>query len=229
MSTVQFNLLPDVKMTYVKAQRSQKLITSVAVLLSGGAIAALVLLFVSVNLVQKKQLGDANKDIVRYTAQLKKVPSIDDALTSQNQLSSLTGLHDSKHMSSRLFTYLDGVSPPDISFSRITLDFSVNKLVMSGKASSAYSINKFVDTLRFTQYKMGKDSGERNKAFNGVTETDFSIKEGVSNFEITTDFNPVLFSNDQVDDSGKLLVPELIVPNLTTTHADTNSNNQGGR
>lgn len=233
MSDIQFNLLPDAKMTRVKAQRSRSLVTSVAIVVSAIAIGLFAILFLSVNVYQKKQMGDADKDIVKYTAQLKNVPKVTEALTSQSQLVSLSNLHQQKHISSRIFAYLPQVTPSNVKISRVNLDFAANTLIIDGTADSQVAINTFIDTLKFTTYKIGdKDTG--SKAFPTVTESSFSIASGSVSFGLSLTFDPNLFSNT-LNSEGQPQTPVLVVPKLTTTHASQDDpasqlfNEQGGQ
>lgn len=228
MSTVQFNLLPDVKMTYVKAQRSQKLVISVSIIASAAAIGLFIVLFFSVNVVQKKMLNDANNDIASYTKQLKSVPNIDQVLTIQNQLLSLTTLHQGKHITSRIFDYLPQILPPNTVPTQVNLDMATNTILITGKADSQYTVNKLIDTLRFAEYKLGTELG-KEKAFSKPTETSLAISGGVATFTVTAEFNPILFSNSNVDSDGKPITPVIFVPDLTTTHAGSGSSNTNNK
>ena len=234
MNNVQFNLLPELKMTHVKASRTRALVVSTAVLVSGVTIGLFLLLFLSVNVVQKKQIGDADKDIAKYTAELKAVPNIDKILTIQNQLKSLTGLHQAKHITSRIFTYLPQVTPANVKISRISLDFATSTIAIDGTADTQVSVNTFVDTLKFTEYKVG-EQGATGKAFSTVTESSFSINPGNVSYGLTVTFDPTLFANNLLDSEGRSQTPVLVVPKLTTTHATSNDpgnslfNNEGGQ
>ena len=220
MSNVQFNLLPDIKMTYVKAQRSKNLVISVAFIVSAVAIGLFVILFFSVNVVQKKMLGDADKDITRLTGDLKKVPFVEQALTTQNQLNSLATLHQNKHLTSRLFTYLPQVTPANVTISSLTIDYTTGSISIEGTADSQVTVNTFIDTLKFTTYKIGdQDSGK--KAFPAVTESSFGINAGNVSYGLTITYDPNLFANNLLDSEGKAQAPTLVVPKLTTTHAAT--------
>ncbi len=90
---MQLNLLPAVKMEYIKAQRSRRLVLSVSVIVTIAAV-ALLLLLLSVSGLQKKHLSDLNKDIATESNKLQNEPQINKMLTVQNQLGSLTNLHD---------------------------------------------------------------------------------------------------------------------------------------
>lgn len=163
MSNVQFNLLPDVKMAHVKTMRTRNLVVSISFIASAIAIGLLILLFVSVNIVQKKQMGDADKDITRLTDELKAVPNVETALTSQSQLKSLSGLHKSKHISSRVFSFLPQVVPENVSIGRMSVDFAANTWSIDGTAASQVAVNTFIDTLKFTTYKYGEQEGGGNQ------------------------------------------------------------------
>jgi len=222
MASVQFNLLPDVKMSHVKAQRSKNLVASAAVLASAVAIGIFAVLFLSVNVVQKKMLSDADGDIKRYTADLEAIPNIENILTVQNQLNSLKGLHQGKHITSRIFTYLPQVTPANVTISKLGLDVSTNTLTIDGTADSQVSVNTFIDTLKFTNFKIG-EQGAQTKAFPSVTESTFSINPGNVSYGLTITFDPQLFANSQLDSEGKPVTPTLVVPKLTTTHAASGS------
>jgi len=227
---VQFNLLPDVKAQYVKAQRSKSLITSVAILVSAVAIGIFVVMFLSVSVVQKKILSDADGAIERYTKELKDIPNIEEILTIQNQLDSLSGLHQNKHISSRLFSYLPQVTPAEVKISRVNLDFLSNTMVIDGTAPSQIAINTFIDTLKFTTFKVGDQ--DQGWAFPSVTESSFSINAGQVSYGISLTFDPKLFANNLTDGNGAIQTPILVVPQTVTTHAGDPANplfnSQGG-
>ena len=91
---IQFNLLPDVKLEFIKARRLKRLVVMGSVGFSALALFILILVLVSVDVVQKKSLHDLNKDIQSNSTQLKSIPDLDKILTVQNQLGTLTSLHD---------------------------------------------------------------------------------------------------------------------------------------
>ena len=92
---IELNLLPDVKLEYIRAQRIKRLVMSIAFIISVAAITLLVLLVV-VETWQKHSLSNLNSDVTAKTNQLKGKPHINDVLTVQNQLSSLNSLHQSE-------------------------------------------------------------------------------------------------------------------------------------
>src|SRR4051812_29619221 len=116
---VQFNLLPDVKLEYVKTQSTKRMLTVVSVIVSLASIGVLLLSFVSVNVVQKKSLSDLNNDITKYSRDLKGVKDLDKILTVQNQLSTLTSLHDQKPVGTRLFDYIAKVTPAQANLNQL--------------------------------------------------------------------------------------------------------------
>ena len=135
MSTVQFNLLPDVKLDYAKAQASRGKTASLAFLASAIALGLLVVLVVFVDVVQKKQLNDATNQVNSATSQLQAVPNLSKVLTVQNQLQTLSTLHANKHVTSRIFGYLVQLTPSAASLGQLTLDTTTNALTISGTAN----------------------------------------------------------------------------------------------
>ncbi len=215
MSSVQFNLLPDVKLEYVKAQRMQNLIVSVSILVAAVSFGLFILTLFTADVVQKKQLSDSAKDLKSYTSELKAKPNVEKIVTVQNQLASLVPLHQSKHITSRLFTYLPALTPTTVQISDLSLDHSTNTAQITGSSDSQQSINTFIDSLKFTTVKVGS-SNESKKAFSNVLETEFSIDTAGkgANFTITAQYDPDLFSNNL---NGQQ--PALTVPKLTSTRS----------
>ena len=220
MNKVEFNLLPDQKMNVVKAGRMRNTIVSIAFVAAVASLALFILLFFTVNGVQRKQLSDANKDIETANNTLKGVSSLEQILTVQNQLKTLTGLHQNKHVSSRLISYLPQVTPTNVSIGSLTVDMAGNVMQISGTADSQHAVNTFIDTLKFTTYTTSSDSSAKS-AFPTVIETNFALSGGGKvSYLLDVNYDPVLFSNSQA-------APTLHVPSLTTTRSVTdNPSNQ---
>jgi Tfp pilus assembly protein PilN len=211
---VQFNLLPDVKLELDRQVRTKHFIYTVTFLASAAAIALVVVSFFAVNILQKKLLNDANNDINKYSQQLKSIPNLDKVLTIQNQLNSLPALHQQKHQTSLLFTYLPQLTPTKISIGKLTLDNTANTLDVSGTADTVETINKFIDTLKFTSYKIAGDQNTKKPAFSNVVLTKVDRDDKGASYTIDANFDPLLFSGKNIT---------LVVPQQTTTRSVINA------
>jgi len=212
MMAMQFNLLPDVKLRYIQAQKTRNLVTSIALLACGVAVALFLILLFSTDVIQKKQLSDADKDITCLTKQVQNTPGFARVLTVRNQLNTLPTLHGSKHISSRIFGYLPQVTPTNVKVTSLTLDFTTNNMLVNGTADSHHTINAFIDTLKFTTYKLN-DQDSNHAAFPSVVESGFNVAPNNVNYALSVQFDPQLFSNQ----SGQ--APKLNVPNLVSTRS----------
>lgn len=190
---VQFNLLPDVKLEYVKAQRTKHLLTLVSVVVSIASLGVLAISIFSVDVVQKKSLHDLDGDISRYSNELKNVKDLNKILTVQNQLGTLTNLHDQKPVASRLFDYLTKVTPKQASLDKLTVDFSQNTMTIGGAAPSLDVVSTYTDTLKKTNYKVG--DGSMQHAFSNVVLTNFGRNDQGASFNITFSFDPAIFDS----------------------------------
>lgn len=157
---VQLNLLPDVKMQYIKARRRKRLILGISFLTSAFFLTVFILLFVYVRFGQQNHMSNLTNDIADRTSELQAKEDINKILTVQNQLKSLPGLHDQKTISSRLFDYLQQLTPADATISDVNIDFLENKAVIEGNAEEISIVNKFADTLKFTGFIVNEESGE---------------------------------------------------------------------
>lgn len=209
---IQFNLLPDVKLQYIKARKNKRFVIVVSVLVSAVAIGIMVLLFLS-TVLQKQHLSNVSNDIKQDSEKLTGTPDLDKVLTIQNQLKSLSSLHDKKPEVTRLFGYLPQITPNEVSISELSVDFDQHTIAFRGNADALSTINKFVDTLKFTDYNVplanergeplvdgnGQPQFESKKAFSSVVLASFSLNpeepdpKKKAGYEVTIAFDPILF------------------------------------
>jgi len=211
--TTQLNLLPDVKMDYIKAQSTRRLAVSIALLVTAAAVALLVLLIAAEGL-QKKHLNDLSRDINTDSSKLQQKPQITKILTVQNQLESLTNLHNGKPAASRLFDYLNELTPAQVDITDLKLDFTQQTESITGTADSLSSVNQYVDTLKFTTYKVKGVSGSK-PAFSNVVLSSFSLSKQSGNNNHPADYTITLSYDKTIFDITQNV--SLAVPSVTTT------------
>lgn len=210
----QLNLLPDVKLEYIKAQRTRRLVISLSFLVTVLAV-ALLLVLLSVDLLQKKHLSDLNRDIRSESSQLQNKPNINKILTIQNQLESLTALHAGKPAAPRLFDYLNQLTPAQVDITDFNIDFTKQTISITGTADALSSVNKYVDTLKYTTYTTDKNSTS-TKAFSDVVLSSFGISATSNNgqpatYTLTLSYDKNIFDITQI---VSLSVPNLIPTRL---------------
>lgn len=209
---IQFNLLPDVKLAFIKAERTKRLVTTIAIISSAAALVIFLTLFAAVNVVQKKNLNDLNKDIATSTAEIRSTEDLDKILTVQNQLNSLSGLHDQKVVASRVYDYMGMVTPTNVSISNLNIDFALQTLTISGSSTSLDMVNTYVDTLKFTTFTTDKAETE-TKAFSNVVLSSFGRSAEGASYSISLKYDPAIFAA-----TNKV---SLKVPNTITTRSVT--------
>jgi Tfp pilus assembly protein PilN len=188
---IQFNLLPAVKLDYVKTKRNKRLTVLASVLVGGVSLAILAILFIAVQGAQRKYSRDLSKDIKAESAKMESIPDLNKILTIQNQLNSLPSLHDKKPAASQLFTYLKQVTPAKVSIANLQIDFDAQTMTITGSADSINSVNIFVDTLKFTTYTAS--GGSSTNAFSDVVLSSFGRDDKGASYSITLKFDPVIF------------------------------------
>lgn len=191
---IQFNLLPDVKQEYIKAQRLKRLVIGVSFVLSAAALTLFVILMSTVYLVQRKVISGLNQDIATTSAQLKDSAHIADILTVQGQLGSLSSLHGQKPAATRLFGFLAQLVPTQATVSDLKVDYTANTMTISGNAPGLDVVNTFADALKYTTYT-AKGSDNSAKAFPAVVLSSFSRSESEATYTITLNFDATIFNN----------------------------------
>lgn len=207
---IQFNLLPDVKIKYLKVQRTKRMVMLVSLVVAGVSIAVISVLYVSVQGVQKRNLDKIAKEIEDESKKLNSVQDLNKILTIQNQLNSLPALHDQKPITSRLFQYLTLITPSLATISALDLSFETNVLTITGTADSLLTINQYADSLKFATYKNSKT--DVGKPFTNVVTT-LSKELTKITYTISSTIDPALFASTEV--------PELVVPKIVSTRSQT--------
>jgi len=209
---IQINLLPDVKLAYLKAEQTKHAVTVISILASAVSLLIFVPLFLVVHVVQSSSLNSMDANLKSHTSALNSMPDLSKILTIQNQLSVLTGLHDQKAAASRLPDYLSQVTPSAATISNISVDFVQHSMSISGSAPSLDVVNTFVDTLKFTTYTTDANPAA-TKAFNSVVLAGFSRSSDHATYNITLTYDPPIF-----DITRKV---KLTVPSTVTTRSVT--------
>lgn len=208
---VQFNLLPDIKIQYLKARHQKRLFMLISTVVTIATVVIVVLLASFVFGVQRKSINDLNKDIDSKGNALSSTPDLNKILTVQNQLNALPALHDDKAVATRLFEYVSQVTPAEATVARLNVNFIENTLTVSGSATNLEVVNVFADTLKFTMYTTADDKTPK-PAFSEVVLSNFGRDEKMATYTITTKFDPVIFS--------ELAEVTLTVPNVVTTRSE---------
>jgi hypothetical protein len=216
MST-QLNLLPEVKLEYLKTSRNKRLVFSVSMIVIIASVAVTLLLVSIAYVFQKKNLSDLNGDIKTYNEQLQAMPDLSKVLTIQNQLSTLTGLHQDKPVAARLFNYLPLITPSTASITQLDVDFEANTMTITGTAPSLDVANTFTDTLKFTTYHVttstDSDTAKGDPAFKDVVLSQFVRNNSGATYTITTSFDQAIFNSSNAIG--------LNVPKITSTRSAT--------
>lgn len=203
---IQFNLLPDVKLQYLKVKRLQHMVVTISVIAIGVSLFVLIVLIGTVDGIQKKNLNDLKSSIASDSRQLQNTPNLSKILTVQNQLEALTGLHNNKPVAARMFNYIKDVTPSAASISQLNIDYTQNTMSITGNAPSLDVVDTYVDTLKFTNY-MVSGSTTQKPAFSSVVLSTFSRNSQGASYDITANFDPTIFNSA---DNASLSVPNII-------------------
>lgn len=235
---IQLNLLPDVKKEYLKSQKTKAVVISGSIIVTLGAVALSVLLFLYVTLVQQLQINIITGDIKKKSDEVNSIQDIGKYLTVQNQLKSLPELHDQKGVYSRLLSFLPVInpSPPNnVQLSVLNLTAEEKSVLFTGTTATFESLNVFVETLNNAQasYKEpGSEQVKTDKIFETVAVQSSSLGRinnvSTVSFTIRVTYKEAVFDARNTDVTAS-------VPNIQTTSSLTDSpkpqlfNQQGGQ
>ena len=207
MIMLQFNLLPDVKLQYIKTRRTQRLVTVISVIATVVALVVLGSLASVAFGTQPKNSSDLSRDIATYNGKLRAIPDLNKILTVQNQLGALTDLHDKKPAVTRLFSYVTTVTPQKAFINKLDVDYTQQTMSITGTADSLDTVNTFVDTLKFSTFSIKDDNESATKAFSNVVLSSFGRTQDGANYVITLSYDSSLFD---VTKDVTVSVPSLV-------------------
>ncbi len=207
---IQFNLLPDIKKEYIKVKRQKRVIMTVAIGLIAGSFIITGMMYSYVQVAQQSHIDNLTDDINSEIASINAIQDFNQILTIQNQLNALPILHEEKPEASRIFTYLNQLTPTTVRISSVEINYESETLTIGGTADSLAAINQYVDTIKFATYTTSDISG-------GVPFTDvlsrLNRSEDSASYEIQMTFDPFIFQNT--------VEVTLVVPSQVTTRSVT--------
>lgn len=206
---VQFNLLPDVKIQYLRARRQEHLVVLISTFAIIAGVAIVLILLSTVYVVQKKNLSDLDRDIKTDSQQLQSTPNLDKILTVQNQLKALPALHDQKPVVTRLAGFLSQLTPGAANISKLTIDYTQNTISIGGSANTLNTVTTFADTLKLTTYTVKSTGSSGKQAFSNVVLSQYSLDKQGATYTLTASFDPAIFSEDS---DVTLTVPSSLIP-----------------
>lgn len=216
---IQFNLLPAVKQEYVRTQHQKRLVVLIAASATAVALVIFIALFIAVRVVQKNYSASLTEQIKTETSKLEGTTDLNKILTIQNQLASLPALHDQKPVTTRLLGYMKQVTPAKVSVASMDIDFVNQTMSITGSADAISTVNKFVDTLKFTSYsiKYGESEPKINCTFKELSyNEDTRVQTCIA-------FSAVVLSSFGRDTKGASYQLSLIYdPNIFSASSEVN-------
>jgi hypothetical protein len=160
---ISINLVPDVKLEMLRAQRLRNVAISVSIV--AGIVAGIIVAVLAIVLGAQATLQAVTNGTIK--SEYKKLSSIDginDRLTIQNQISKISDINDKKTRDSRLLDVLAAINPPapnDMKFSKVTLNPAESTLTIEGSAEGGYSsaevFKKTILNIKIEGKQLGAD------------------------------------------------------------------------
>lgn len=208
---IQFNLLPDIKLEYMRARRTKRTVMFVSSAVSIAALSIFVVLVVGVKVVQRQHIDNLTDDIKVSSTNLRNTENLNEILTIQNQLNSLAGLHEQKVATTRLLDYVRQFTPQNVSISSFDIDYVESTVTVTGAAPTLVDVNRYADTLKFTKFLA---EGNTELAFSEVVLSSFGKSDKGASYTITFKYDPGLFDNT------KLVLLQVPADTITTRSQD---------
>ena len=189
---IELNLLPDVKLHYVRAQKARRRVISIVSVGGIAAVGLVVLFAIYVYAIQPVRGLVIDNGIKDSQKKLASVKDLNNYLTIQQQLKDLPGLHQAKPIYSRIISYLPILNPGTPNNIRITelgVDSSIdaNGLTIEAYAPTYTAATVFESTLKSAQftYTNGGDT-QTVPLFSSVKLSNTSLGQDANGNKVVT-------------------------------------------
>lgn len=177
---IEINLVPDVKQELIKAQQVRATVMMVSMIVGAASIGIVTLLALFVFTVQTVRGTLVDNSIKTESKILTDVEDISKTLTIQNQLTKISDLNSNKKITSRVFSILAAIIPPEpnnVKFSTIKVDTTTNTIKIDGQALNSYAaLELFKKTIEGAKVKF-KTSSDDKEYTNVTLASDISTKD----------------------------------------------------
>lgn len=207
---IEINLIPDIKREFLRNQRmrARVILGSITVCLAAGGL----ILVMFMVLVGQKLMDDTvtrNIDDKHRTLTTKH-PNLNNLVTIQSQVNSVSALNDEKQIMSRLASVLTAIRPlppNEVSISEVLVDPEEKLLTLQGVAPGGYNVadafRKTIErtTLQLTPYGDLPQKGEPVPLTGEVALGELGFGEDsagrrVLSFKMSFNYNENLFANN---------------------------------
>ncbi len=160
----EINLVPDVKLQMIKAQKLRNLVLYVCILVSAVSIGVVLVLF---GIKGGQDIAMANQDgkLKTLSSKLMGYGELGDLVTIQAQLNKLSEIQGNKRVLSRVFGAMNVMLPQggdSVQLSDLRVDFSANTIRMEGQADARVAplidyrvLESFKKGVALTKYDYG--------------------------------------------------------------------------
>lgn len=161
---IEINLVPDVKLEYIRTRVMRNFVVSVSIM-AGVAFVGVALLLGVVYGGQLVMGSAKDKTIKTESTKLLAITDIDKTVTVQRQLSNIEQQHDEKLITSRLFDSIMAINPSapnQITVSTLKLNPSEKMVTIEGSATSGFlALEIFKKSLINTYVQVGSDDSDQ--------------------------------------------------------------------
>lgn len=214
---IEVNLIPDVKLELIRAQRQQRMVVSVSIVVAIASIGVVSLLtaytfggLALADNIAQQRINDRAKE-------LKAIEDLPQTLTLQAQLSKLQEVHSDKNISSRLFDMLSVVVPKgdnQVTITRLGFKSEENVIEIEAQAKNGYeAMEVFKKTLAETTFQYTEEGQEvkTEKIATAISEGERNYGEdsdGASSLRFTISFTYLEKLFDSSITKGKVIGPD---------------------
>lgn len=218
------NLLPDIKIEFIKIQRLRRALTALALIIVPCCIAVCGWLYYQVSITNPRQLEDVIKTNNQLAGTILEtriaIPGVqvngvetpdeiglEEVLTIKRQLEALKPLHDNKIEIERLFNfselnYLDKFMYGNTYYTSLAFNFKENTFIIEGIAENSSAAERLKRAMQYVGFDDCTESNLDTRLY-PITVKNFSrpartTKEDPEiNFTIAGTFDPILFESKE--------------------------------
>ena len=127
----------------------------------------------------------------------------------------MPALHQERTIASNLDDVLAVVTPTDIFYNNINVDYDNSAILINAQGSDLIAVNTYVDILKFANFRtasMIESESPAEPAFSSVLTSSINTSDTDVQFSVQLDFDPRIFDEEGVS---------VTVPDIISTRSET--------
>lgn len=206
---IQINLLPDVKLEFIRMRRMRRLVIMIGIVVVSVSIIITSLVTFNFYSVKQATIKTQGKQIEDAIGAIRTEENLQKILTAKQSIATLNEIHKEKWVAGNTIFYINDILLDEVGLDGYSFDFNANTFSLSlrlvdGADSDEvpYQQERVFESAFYVEgnkevESIGEAKQRENRVFSKIICNGCGIGQDTQDFTISGDFIPKIFANDE--------------------------------